>query len=133
MGKFVRWLIFFILPLAIIGGLAVLENLYSSKMGVYRYLLYKKTYYSQTVFTPERIQWYVILLAVGILICLFLFFRKSKLGYQGKFLVLLSIYQAAGIALLSFKDLNAYPLFAFGIISIIFIQYVWLITVMVKK
>ncbi|WP_071392774.1 hypothetical protein [Bacillus tuaregi] len=127
MRKFLRWLIFFILPLVIIGGVAILESLSTSKMGVNRYLLYKKIHYAETIFTPEKLKWYLILLIIGILICLFLFIKKSSKRLAKRVLLYLTIYQAAGIALLSSQSLNAYPLFAIGILSIILLQYSWLI------
>lgn len=129
MGKFLRWLIFYILPLVVMIGGAVLENLSSSKMGVNRYLLFKKTHYAETAFTPERIKLYIVLLVAGILVSLFLFIRKGQKVYAGSLIV----YQGTGIVLLSLKNLSAYPFFAFGIIIAIFLQYCWLILFMFKR
>lgn len=128
MGKFMRWLVFFILPLVVIGGTAVLENLSSSKMGVNRYLFFKKTNYAGTVFTPERIKLYTVLLVVGIIICFFLYFRKTQKGNTRRLLIYITAYQVFGVVLLSLQHLSAYPFFAFGIMIIIIVQYSWIVS-----
>jgi len=132
MGKFLRWLVFFIFPLVVIGGAAILENLSSSKMGVNRYLLFKKTHYATTVFTPERIKLYTILLIVGLILCLFLYF-KTKMGSTRRLLIYLTAYQAIGVVLLSLQNLSAYPIFGFGIAIIVILQYFLVVVVLVKN
>lgn len=127
MKNIIGRLIFFIVQFLVLGAAVVLENLSSKKMGVNRYLLFKKNTYGDTILTPERLKLYTVILIVGFIVCLILFMVKNKRERKSSLLFFAAIYNVVGIILLSFQNLNAFPFFIFGIFIAITFQYIWMI------
>ncbi len=105
----------------------VLENLSAEKMGVARYLIFKKQQFESTYFTPQLILIYTIILGIGAIICTLLLLTKGK--SRGKIIMLLVAVAAniIGIIFIQFSaDLMAYHFFIIGMVIVIVVQYVWI-------
>lgn len=119
-------------------GAFVLEDLGDKKMGVARYLVFKKTELEETLFTPMLMNIYLAIFIAGALICLILLVRRLTAGKGGisqVFSLLLAfIGNGAGIYLLHYNpDLEAYYFFIIAVGIAIILQYISLIFVTNKK
>lgn len=105
----------------------VLENLSAKKMGVARYLIFKKQHFESTYFTPQLILIYTIVLGIGAIICLLLLLTKGK--SRAKFILLLVAAAANIIEILFMQfsmELEAYHFFIIGMLIVIAVQYFWI-------
>ena len=114
----------------------VLEDLGDKKMGVARYLVFKKTEFELTLFTPLLMNIYLAIFIAGGLICLFLLVLKVKGRggvLRGPSLLLAAIGNGAGIYLLHYRpDLDAYYFFIIAVGIAIVFQYTRIIFVIKK-
>lgn len=121
-------LLFQVLPLI---GAFVLEDLKDKKMGVARYLLFKKTEFEATLFSPMLMDIYLAIFIAGALICLILLVRRltGKAGISQVLSLLLAVIgNGAGIYLLHYNpDLDAYYFFMIAVGIAILLQYISLI------
>lgn len=124
-------ILFLILQFLVLIGAVILEELSDKKMGVARYLAFKKVMYAETLFTPELLKVYMVILVGGCIICLVLFIVKVRKSMERKTrsLLLAAVYHLIGIYLLSAYQLSAYPFFLFGIMIVIIFQYAWMISI----
>lgn len=114
----------------------VLEYYSSEKMGVARYLVYKKQVFETTLFTPEMLNIDTYIFLAGAIICLILLMVKAKGSGLGKF-ISLSVATFANIMGIIFlrigTQLYAYHFFILGIMAVIVIQYIKLIVIFYRK
>ncbi|KXG76667.1 hypothetical protein [Thermotalea metallivorans] len=113
-----QWTIFF----SIIG----LEYLSHKRMGVMRYLLFKKYTYETLWLQPYFINVYVSVLFGGLVICLFWYIHRKDKGSARRHLLLAFIINLAGIFFIlapKGRNLNAYPFFLIGIFINLILQY----------
>ncbi|MBB6447143.1 hypothetical protein [Bacillus benzoevorans] len=125
MKKVILYSIFFILQYAVLSGAAVLEYLAPKKMGVARFLLYRKEIYGEAFFTDGLVKTYTIFLIAGCIICFVLFIVKLKKGKKHFSLLMSALYNLIGLALLSAEELSAYPFHILGIFIAIVLQYLF--------
>jgi hypothetical protein len=117
-----------ILQLICIIGAVGLEIYATKKMGVSRYLIYKKTVFETTLFTPFLTNLYTFLFIFGAFISIVLLVVKA-----GKREKVISLFEAAianlaGVGLLTIKmELAAYHFFLIAIMIVTTIQYVKII------
>ncbi len=108
----------------------ILEYLSSEKMGVARFLVYKKQVFETTVFSAEMIKIYTYFFMLGAIICLILLLAKAKGSGLGKYITLLvaTVVNVVGIFFLHIGvQLHAYHFFLIGIMIVIVIQYLRII------
>jgi hypothetical protein len=128
-----NWILYLLITILQFSGIIaaiVLEDLSSEKMGVARYLVFKKQTFESTFLTPFLIHVYTFIFVVGAVICLFLMVTKGK----NKKIVISLLGAAAaniiGIIFIQSKlELQAYPFFIIGIIIVIVVQYGWIMKV----
>lgn len=102
----------------------VLEYLSTEKMGVARYLVYKKQVFDTTIFAPMYVNLYYFFFVAGGLICLFLLLNKDKRVGKIVSIVVAIIANIIGVIFLqSMTELNAYHFFLIGIMIVIVIEY----------
>lgn len=105
----------------------VLEDLSSEKMGVARYLAFKKQVFDSTLFTPFYMNIYTFILVVGAFVCLALLIIK-RIGRYNLTLLFAALINIFGIIFIQFKiELQAYYFFIIGLFIVLAIQYVWII------
>lgn len=127
MRKIMITFVFFLMQFLVLIAAFVLEYLAPKKMGVNRYLLYKKTKYSQSLLTPELVSGYEMITIIGLIIFIvFLIIQVKK--RENWFPVLMAIiYQVAGLVILAKDNLYAYPFFVLGIGIVITLQFIWIL------
>lgn len=128
MMKRIRNLLIFILTIilqfSVIIAAMVLEDLSTKKMGVARYLVYKKQEFESTFFTGALLNLYTLIFAIGAVVCTFLLMILWK-RRKGVFsLIFAVIANLAAIILIQIRPkFHAYHYFLIGIFFIIIIQY----------
>ncbi|NFT73210.1 hypothetical protein FDF57_18995, partial [Clostridium botulinum] len=114
--------IIFILPALI------LENLAKKKMGVIRYLIFKKEEFSSGIFNANNliISIYILLFISIIIIIIFIVNMKKKLKCKINFfiIILLNIILFLLVSYESIFNLQAYHFFIIEILIIIIIEYI---------
>ncbi|MBM4765157.1 hypothetical protein [Bacillus sp. B15-48] len=123
MKKIIGYLFFLTLQFSVLIVAVILENLATKKMGVYRYLLFYKEKYGESLLTPELVKIHSVLFIVGIIICFILFMVNMKKGEKWITTLLAIIYQIIGLFILFQTKLHAYPFFVLGIWIVIILQY----------
>ncbi|HDK7169183.1 TPA: hypothetical protein PTV44_003111 [Clostridium botulinum] len=114
--------IIFILPALI------LENLSKKKMGVIRYLLFKKEEFSAGTFNANNLiiyKWILLLISI-IIIIIFIVNMKKKLKYKMNFfiIILLNIILFLFVSYEEIFKLEAYHFFIIEIFIIMIIEYI---------
>lgn len=106
----------------------ILEDLSDEKMGVARYLVFKKQEFAANYFSPACMNVYTFILAGGAVVCLALLFMIWK---SGKRMVSLLVALLANIiALITIQmnlELKAYYFFLIGMFIVVVFQYGWCI------
>ncbi|MCL6570351.1 MAG: hypothetical protein K6T88_01540 [Bacillus sp. (in: Bacteria)] len=126
--NFLLYLLISLLQFSGIIPAIVLEDLSSKKMGVARYLVFKKQAFETTYFTPFLIYVYTFIFVVGVVICLFLLITKGKNKELGIALLGAVIANNIGFFFIQFKmDLQAYHFFIIGFFLVIIFQYGWIL------
>lgn len=124
MLKKLIYMLVFLVQFSGISLAIVLENLSSKKMGVARYLTFKKQEFESTLFTPVNMHLLMYLLILGTIVCIALLFIKRR----GGMVLFAALINMGGIIFIqSQKELQAYPFFVIGIFMVLVIQYVWII------
>ncbi|NFE36520.1 hypothetical protein FC749_18495 [Clostridium botulinum] len=118
--------IIFILPALI------LENLAKKKMGVIRYLIFKKEEFSSGIFNANNLtiyKWILLFISI-IIIIIFIVNMKKKLKCKINFfiIILLNIILFLLVGYESIFNLQAYHFFIIEIFIIIIIEYIKLFT-----
>jgi hypothetical protein len=130
MLKKIFYLLVFLVQFSGISLAIVLENLSSKKMGVARYLTYKKQELESTLFTPANVHIVMYLLLVGTIVCIALLLIKRG----GRAILFAALVNIIGIIFLQFeKDLLAYHFFVLGILIVLVVQYVWIVYFYFRK
>ncbi|NFL98390.1 hypothetical protein [Clostridium combesii] len=114
--------IIFILPALI------LENLAKKKMGVIRYLIFKKEEFSSGIFNANNLtiyKWILLFISI-IIIIIFIVNMKKKLKCKINFfiIILLNIILFLLVSYESIFNLQAYHFFIIEIFIIIIIEYI---------
>lgn len=123
-------ILFFILQLVLITGAMVLEDLSHKKMGMMRYLVFKKRVYEETLFNAQYMYVYKWLFIIGLVIGLLWIaytMVKIKNGKIIGMLLFLILLHIIGITLMVSPDmaqLRAYHFFLIAVMMDIGIQYV---------
>jgi hypothetical protein len=126
--NFLVYLLISLLQFSGIIAAIVLEDLSAKKMGVARYLVFKKQTFESTLLTPLLINIYTIIFVVGVVICLFLMITKGKNKSIVISLLGTAVANSIGIIIIQSKmDLQAYPFFIIGIFIAIIVQYGWIL------
>ncbi|NHC39813.1 hypothetical protein G6549_07520 [Bacillus sp. MM2020_1] len=129
----IKKIIYFLVILVQFSGICiaiVLENLSSKKMGVARYLTYKKQEFESTLFTPANEHLLMYLLILGTIVCLALLLIKKG----GGVVLFAALVNSIGIIFIQFeKELQAYHFFILGILIVLVIQYVWITYFYLRK
>ena len=130
MIKKIIYLLVFLVQFSGISVAIVLENLSSKKMGVARYLTFKKQEFESTLFTPVNMHLLMYLLILGTIVCIALLFIKRR----GGMVLFAAFINMVGIIFIqSQKELQAYHFFVIGIFIVLVIQYVWIIYFYLRK
>lgn len=109
---------------AIFIGAFVLEYLSHEKMGVARYLLYKKTEFAGTFFTPKFVLAYELFFVAGIILSFILMFKIRNTHRKVSAIFPATFLNAIGIVLLIFPpELAAYHFFVIATMVAIVVQY----------
>lgn len=107
----------------------VLQYLSDKKMGVNRYLVFKKTMFSKEIFTPDVMLMFKIMLILGMTICIvFLAYHSLRKinNNSAKALLKLTLLNLVGIFYVfskQFETMLAYHFFLIAIFVIIILQY----------
>jgi hypothetical protein len=102
----------------------VLEKYAAEKMGVARYLIYKKQWFENTMFTASLRNLYLFIFILGVVICFGLLVRKAKRKEKATSFFVAIIANMIGAIILQFKvDLASYHFFVVIIMVIVAIQY----------
>lgn len=112
--------------LAIVAAV-VLEGYSSKRMGVARYLIYKKQMFEDTLFTSTLINVYLLIFLLGGMICLIFFIVNMKLKNKRTTIHLFwaMIANFAGLIFILVQfNLSAYYFFIIAIMMVIAIQYI---------
>ncbi|MDR7240657.1 hypothetical protein [Neobacillus drentensis] len=130
MLKKLIYFLVFLVQFSGIGLAIVLENLSSKKMGVARYLIYRKQEFEATLFTPANVHLLMYLLILGTIVCLALLLIKKG----GGVVLFAALVNIIGIIFIQFeKELQAFHFFILGILIVLVIQYVWMIYFYLRK
>jgi hypothetical protein len=114
-----------LLQCLIILAVFLLEKFSSAKMGVARYLVYKKQVFQTTLFTPSLLNLYLLAFTLGAVACLMFMIGKVKRGESVVPLLVAMLANTSGVIFLLLKvDLAAYHFFLIGIMVITVIQYI---------
>lgn len=122
--------LFFILQLAIIAGAMVLEYLSHKKMGMMRYLVFKKRVYEETLFNSQYMYVYKWLFIIGVVIGLvwiayaMVKIKNRKIIGMILFSIILHIIGIMLIVSPYMVQLKAYHFFFIAVMMDIVIQYV---------
>jgi hypothetical protein len=127
--KSIRNLIVFILTIilqfSVIIAAIVLEDLSTEKMGVARYLVYKKQEFESTFFTGVLMNLYTLILVIGAVVCtvfLMILWKRRKGVFSLMFAIIANL--GAIILILLSPQLQAYYFFLIGTFIVIIIQYI---------
>ena len=124
MIKKIFFLLFFLLQFSGIILAIVLEDLSSEKMGVARYLTFKKQEFETGIFTPFYVHIYTFIMAAGAILCVVLLIKKRRVGMS----LFAALTNIVGLLFIQLKlELQAYHFFLLGIFIMIIVQYGWLI------
>ncbi|MDP4087407.1 MAG: hypothetical protein Q8934_22855 [Bacillota bacterium] len=103
----------------------VLEDLSTKKMGVARYLVFKKQEFETTLFTPALMNVYSLIVILGAAICIVLLIlhRKRRKGMFSLFFAVIA--NLAGVLFIHIgPQLQAYYFLLIGIFIAVLIQYI---------
>jgi hypothetical protein len=112
----------------------LLEYFSTEKMGVIRYLVFKKQRFEETLFNSHLINLYKLILILGILICIILLiynYNKMRDIRLTKTIIAAIVSNLTGIIFIFNKHielLNAYYFFLIAIFIITALQYIKLVT-----
>lgn len=124
---------FIIAHFPVLLGAAVLEYFFETKMGVYRYLVYKNRVFEASVFSTDKVQGYQYLLmagiAVGLILLLWHFLKagKREMKRQAALFLLVNAIGYYFISFVSPGQLAAYYFFLLGIFVVILLRFFKLI------
>lgn len=123
--RFIINMILSILQIVMITAVVLLERYSTQKMGVARYLTYKKMWFENKMFTPSLNHLYVFIFILGAVICFGILVRSFKRnGKIGSFLVAV-VANIIGVIILLFNtEFAAYHFFILVIMAVVAIQYV---------
>lgn len=105
-----------------------LENLSDEKMGVARYLVFKKQEFAASYFSPTCMNVYTFILAGGAIVCfalLFMIWKRGKRMVSLIFALFANILAIIGVQMN--LDLEAYHFFLIGMFIVVVFQYGWCI------
>ncbi|WP_066310989.1 hypothetical protein [Bacillus sp. FJAT-29814] len=126
-----KYIIVFLLSVLQFSGIIlaiILEDLYDEKMGVARYLIFKKQEFAAGYFAPAYMNVYTLILAGGAIVCFALLLIKWKSGKRMVSLLLAVLANSIGIMAIHMNlELDAYHFFLIGIFIVIAFQYGWCI------
>lgn len=118
-----------LIQIAVLIAVATLEYLSDKKMGVMRYLMYKSSYYEETVFNPDLTYVYkcilVILLLFSIVALLvsFVKIKKPKVTINLFSVMSLNLIIYIFISLKGTIDLKAYYFFVIAFLVVLLAEY----------
>jgi len=127
-----------ILQILILVPPLLLQYLSDRKMGVMRYLIFKKDAFSKEIFTPSFTFTYVGLLFLGIAFCIIFLiysYTKRKNNSLIKPIIILLLYNLFCIVYIfyyKFQILISYHFFLIAILIIIFLQYIKIIFIILN-
>jgi hypothetical protein len=128
--KNMKNLLIFILTLIVqLSGIIlamVLEDFSTKKMGVARYLVFKKQEFENTFFTPALMNIYSLILIFGATVCIIVFLIRLQKRRKGLIsLFFAAIANLAGILFMHIgPQLQTYYFFLIGIFIAVLIQYI---------
>ncbi len=108
----------------------VLQYLSDKKMGVNRYLVFKKRIFAKEMFTPNLMFFYKTILILGIImgsIAFVYYLKNTKNSILKKLLLnstILNLIAAACVFSSGFKELLAYHFFLIAIFVVIILQWI---------
>lgn len=117
----------------------LLQYLSDRKMGVMRYLIFKKDVFSKELFTTNLIFTYRLLLFLGIAFCIIFFiysYTKKACNFLIKpmfFLVLFNIFCLSCMFYYNFQILLTYHFFLIAFFVLIILQYVKIIIMILNN
>jgi hypothetical protein len=113
---------------------SVLEDLATKKMGVARYLVFKRAVFETSFFTPLLMHGYTLIFGIGAIVCLVLLMKKGKSVKISIALLFATIANVAGIIFIQFKlQLYSYYFFLIGIFIVLLFQYGLMIYLFFKQ
>ncbi|MEH7009357.1 hypothetical protein V7087_00825 [Neobacillus niacini] len=132
--RFLFYLMMLMLQFSVIILAIVLEDLSSEKMGVARYLLFKKQEFEASFFTPILMNLYTSIFVIGTIICLSILMIKGKSRKIIISILFATIANLVGIIFIrSNWQLAAYHFFLIGIFIVIAFQYVGIVFSTLKR
>lgn len=121
------YLLIFILQFSGLILAFVLEDLSSKKMGVARYLQFKRQEFDTSFFTPVLNNIYTIFFIAGAILCIVLLIIKGKSRKIIISLLFGAIVNIIGILLIQSKlEWQASHFFLIGMFILVFFQYFWI-------
>lgn len=113
-----------ILQIGMVVAVLVLEKYAAEKMGVARYLTYKRQWFENTMFTASLSNLYLFVFILGAVICFSLLLRSVKRKMKATSYFWAIIANLIGAIILQFKaDLASYYFFVVVMMGTIVIQY----------
>lgn len=113
-----------ILQIGMFVAVVVLEKYAAEKMGVARYLTYKKQWFEDTLFIALLSNLYLFIFILGAAICFGMQVRSSKRKMKTASYFVAIIANLIGAIILQFKaDLASYHFFVVVMMGIVAIQY----------
>ncbi|MDP4104105.1 MAG: hypothetical protein Q8935_04055 [Bacillota bacterium] len=103
----------------------VLEDFSTKKMGVARYLVFKKQEFETTFFTPALMNIYGLIFILGAAVCIvfLILLQKRRTGLISLFFAVIA--NVAGILFIHISpQLQTYYFFLIGIFFVVLIQYI---------
>lgn len=126
-----KYILVFILSFLQFSGIilaVVLEDLSDEKMGVARYLVFKKQEFAASYFSSALMNVYTFLLAGGAIVCFALLFMKRKSRKMMASLLIAVFANIMGFMAVQMNlELDAYHFFLIGIFIVVVFQYGWCI------
>lgn len=103
----------------------VLENLSSKKMGVARYLIFKKQEFAATFFTPLLMNIYILIFTLGAVVCFVLLVIHRNRRERNISFLMAVIANSSGIIFIRIQpEMQAYHFFLIGNFIVIIVQYI---------
>lgn len=104
----------------------VLEDFSTKKMGVARYLVFKKQEFENTFFTPTLMNIYSLILILGAAVCIIVLLIQLQKRRKALFLLFFAVIaNVAGILFIHIgPQLQTYYFFLIGIFFVVLIQYI---------
>ena len=116
----------------------LLQYLSRRKMGVARYLTFKKSMFPKVIFTPEVMYTYMTILFLGIIISgillVFYFMKKLNSAVVKTIIctIIISFTAVFCVSSRAFEQLLAYHFFLIAIFAIVILQYIKVILNFIK-